>query len=248
MKLKKLVSILLIGSMAAALLAGCGGKNNEEEVVGGGSAVEEEDEDDGEITEIEFYAMTLFGTDGLEEVEAAINEISEAEIGVHVNINMLDMAAYAEQTSLMFSSQEQIDIMMTTPIQSAGFSSLVSQNQLMPLNDLLAEYAPELYELMGPYLDGTTVNGNIYSVTTYRTLNSNCYAIMRADILDDLGLREKAENCKTWTEYQEILQAVKDSDYDGGKVTTCLPNNDNDGTVISVEYAMVGNDDWSQSR
>ncbi len=247
MKLKKLVSVLLVGAMAAALFTGCG-SNNEENVVDNTSAADEEDdEDDGEITEIEFYSMTLFGTDGLQEVQDAINEISEKEIGVHVNITMLDMSAYAEQTSLMFSSQEQMDIMMTTPIQSAGFSSLVSQNQLMPLNDLLPEYAPELMELMGDYLDGTTVNGNIYSVTTWRTLNSNCYAVMRADILDDLGLREKAENLSSWTEYQEILQAVVDSDYDGGKVTTALANNDNDGTVISVEYAMVGNDDWSQN-
>lgn len=246
MKLKKLVSVLLVGAMAVTMLAGCG-SNKEEEVVGNNSADEEDDYDEDEIVDIEFYAMTLFGTDGLQEVEDAINEISEKEAGVHVNMNLLDMSAYAEQTSLMFSGQEQMDIMMTTPIQSAGFSSLVSQNQLMALNDLLPEEAPELYKMMEKYLPGTTVNGNIYSVTTNRLLNSNCYAVMRADILDDLGLREKAENCKSWTEYQEILQAVVDSGYDGGKVTAAVANNDNDGTVISVEYAMVGNDNWEEN-
>lgn len=284
MKLKKLVALLLAGSMAAALLAGCG--KSEEDVVGGtetadndaagddadanaddaddadaagddadadadaddaDDADDEDEYDEEDLTEIKMYAMTLFGEDGLQEVEDAINAISEPKAGVHVDITLMDMAAYAEQTSLMFSGQEQMDIMMTTPIQSAGFSSLVAQNQLTPLNDLLPEEAPELYEMMQPYLEGTTVDGNIYSVTNYRLLNSNCYALMRADILDSLGLREKAENCKSWTEYQEILQAVKDSGYDGGKVTTCLANNDNDGTVITVEYAMVGNDNWEDN-
>lgn len=244
MKLKKLVSLLMVAGLAAGLFAGCGGSNSEEDVVGSSDEAEYSDED---ITEIELYAMTLYGTDGLAEVEDAINEISEAEIGVHVNLNYLDMSAYAEQTSLMFSSGDEIDLMMTTPIQSAGFSSLVSQNQLQDLSELLPEYAPETYEMMKDYLEGTTVNGKLMSVTTYRTLNSNCYALMRADILDDLGLREKAENLSTWSEYEEILKAVYDSGYDGGKVSTCLANNDSDGTVITVEYAMVGADNWEDN-
>ena len=265
---KKLLAMLLAVLMVMALFVGCGNSETAAPASGGsgssggsesagssGSAPapaasedEDEDYDDEDIVEINLWGLTLFGTDGMPEVEAAINEISEREIGVHVNITVMDMASYAQQCSLMFSSQESVDIMQTTPIQSAGFSSLTSQKELLPLNDLLPEYAPETNELLGDLVQGTTVDGNIYALTTYRLLNSNCYALMRKDILDDLGLTEKAQNLDNWTDYEAILQAVKDSDYDGGKVATCLANNDNDGTVISVEYAYVGNEDWSQNR
>lgn len=240
MKLKKLVSLLMVAGMGVGLLAGCG-SSSEEDVIGSASADEEYSD---EVTDIEFYVMTLYDDDGVEEVEDAINAITEEEIGVHVNITMMDMTTYTEQISLMFSSGETIDLMLTTPMEAAGFSSLVSQGQLQPMNDLLEEYAPETLELMEDYLPGTTIDDEIYAVTTYRTLNSDCYVVMREDILEDLGLVEAAEEMDSWSDYEEILQAVVDSDYDNGAVTTALGNNNASGTVISVEYAMVGEENW----
>ena len=269
MKMKKrILALMLACLMVLALFAGCGNSETTAASSGGSSSsasssgsassgsassgsaastADDEDFDDEDIVEINLWAMTLFGQDGLAEVQDAINAISEREIGVHVNITLMDMASYAQQVSLMFSSQEHVDIMMTTPIQSAGFSALTSQKELMPLNDLLPEYAPETEALLGDLVKGTTVDGKIYSLSAYRLLNSNTYCIMRKDILDDLGLTEQARNLDNWTDYTEILRAVRDSGFDGGKVTACLANNDSDGTIISVEYAYVGNDDWSQN-
>lgn len=243
MMYRKILAMLLTAGMAAGLLAGCG-SSGEAELEGSAQESEYSDED---ITEIELYTMTLYDDSGLEEVEVAVNEISEKEIGVHVNMTYLDMGAYAQQVGLMFSSGEPIDLMITTPIPSAGFSSMVSQNQLQPLNDLLPEYAPELYDLMEEYLSGTTVDGNIYSVTVYRTLNSNGYVLMRKDILEDLGLLETAKDMTSWTDYESILQALLDSNFDGGKVTAGVCNTDQAGTVMTTIYEMIGNDDWSEN-
>lgn len=245
MKLKKLVSLLLVGAMAGALLTGCGGSDsNSEEAVG--SAAEEAGDDE-ELTEIEVYCATLFGASGVEEVEDAVNEITEEEIGVHVNLNQIEMASYVEQISLMFSSQETMDLLLAIPNGSAGYSSLVAQKQLQPLNDLLDENAPELKAEMERYLAGTTSNGNTYTVPVYRQFNSDAYIVMRADVLDDLGLREKAENMTSWSEYLEIAKAVVDSDYDNGKVTTVLANNSSVGSVISLDNIMTGNENWEDN-
>ena len=254
----RVTALLLTVAMAVCLLAGCGSQ----EQSGSSNTVENSQsaetssetasasagsEYDGDITEITRWGVTLFGQDGVSDVEAAINEISEREIGVHVNLNVLDMGSYMQQVSLMFGSGESVDLMLTIPIQTASFSYLTSVNGLMPLNDLLPEYAPETEELLGDLLKGTTVDGNIYALTTYRVLNSNCYVVMRKQVLDDLGLTEKARNMSSWTEFEEIMEEVKASGYDNGLVNCCLANSDSSGNVITVEFAYVGNDDWSQN-
>ena len=110
------------------------------------------------------------------------------------------------------SSGEPFDLMLTVPFGSSTFNTMASQNQFMDITELLNQYGQGVLDTVGDLIAGTTKNGKVYGVTTYRVLNSNIHAIMRTDVLEDLGLLEKAQNMTSLTEYEEILEAVKTSE------------------------------------
>lgn len=252
MKRRKWLSILLAASMGCALLAGCG--SSEEDTSGdtASTAAETEGETSSvyfdETQEIQMYTLTMYDDDGLDDVEAAINEISEAEINVHINIEALDISAYMEQVGLMLAGGEAFDLVMCTSIPVVSFSTMQSQNELMDITEYLEVYAPETAELMSDYIGATTVDGSVYAVPCYRIYNSNCYLMMRTDILDELGLTEQAESITSWSEYEAILEEVyenMDSLPEDMQISYVMTIADAEGTVITNAYADVATDDFS---
>ena len=149
---------------------------------------------------------------GLAEVEAAINELTEPQINTHVTLEMLEMGNYIQQVSLKMSSAEQVDLLMSFPGGSATFSAMQSQGQLMDITELMEEYGQPVLDTVGDYIKATTVGGRIYGVPVYRNYASNINALMRTDVLEDLGLTEQAQNIETLADFEEILAAVKASD------------------------------------
>lgn len=241
---RRLVALLMVSMLGTALLAGCGG--TQEEAADESSAAEQSDED---VTEINLYAITLGQTDGVAEVEDAVNEIAESEIGVHVNLTLMDANSYMEQIGLMLAGGESMDLMQITPLGTVGFNSCYSQNQLMDISGYLDEYAPELSETVGDYMAGMQINGGQYGVPGYRLLNSDMYFYMRADVLDQLGLREEAESADSWSDVEAIFEkvyAAQDSLPEELRTTSMISNSGGQGDVITVQPAMVGSDAWSE--
>lgn len=187
------------------------------------------DEDMREIT-VTYLSMGPIPT-GLKDVENAINEITEAEKNIHVTLEMIEPGNYPQQINLKMSSSEAFDLMVTMPAGTASFNNMASQNQFMDISDLLEEYGQGILDTIGDMIKGTTIGDAIYGVTTWRSLVTSDYICMRTDVLEDLGLLEKAQNIASLAEYEEILKAVKDSEkwnYLAGIVAsdlvgTCLP-------------------------
>lgn len=149
---------------------------------------------------------------GVDAVEAAINEITEEEINTHVNLNVYEIGSYDQQVGLMMSSGETIDLMLTLPGGASGFTTMRSQGQLSDITEVLADYGQAILDTVGDLILATTVQGKIYSVPLYRDMSSSEYIVMRTDVLEDLGMLEKARNMSTMAEYEEILEAVSASD------------------------------------
>lgn len=210
----------------------------------GGDAAGEDamaDEDMAEIT-MTYLSMGPIPTD-LKLVEDELNKITEAEINVHVTLDMLEPANFAQQVNLKMSSAEAFDLLCTMPSGTASFNNMASQNQLMDITDLLDEYGQDILSTVGEMMKSTTVNGKIYGVPTWRSLVTSTYVVMRTDVLEDLGLLEKAQNMTTLTEYEEILQAVKESDkwnYLAGMAASDLV-----GTVLPMGGCYMGEDSFA---
>ena len=253
MKVKKAASLLLVGAMALGLLAGCGSSEESDDTLTSAAAAEEEvTEFTGfdETIEIDVYGLSFYGDDGLDEVIAAINEISLEEINVQINYTAMDTSTYAEQVSLMLSGGESFDLFMATAIPVVGYTTMQSLNQLMDISDYLSVYASETEEMMADYLECTSVGDEIYAVPCYRTYNSNYYIIMREDILEELDLVEEAEAIDSWSDYEAILQQVADAQDElpeDMQTNAVICNQDGDGTVLTGSGSNIGSDDFSEN-
>ena len=231
------------GSGSDAAAAGDGGSSDSAAANDSASSTSTDDEDIAEINMVYFSMSSI--PSGLAEVEAAINEITEAEINTHVNIKMLEMGSYEQQINLMISGNEKMDLMVTFPYGSPTFSNMASQKQLMDISGLLEEYGQGVLSTVGDFLAATTVGDAIYGVTTYRTLNSNVYLVMRTDVLEDLGLLEDAQNMSSFSEYEAILEAVKNSEtwnYLAGIVPS-----DSSGVILPIAGAYMDQDAFSEA-
>ena len=223
---KKLLSILLAAGLAASSIAAMGVP---------AFADEEEDYDEINVSWLVTMPLDPATTDPLVE---AINEITEEEIGVHVNMPFYDPGTYATQIPMEIQANSKLDLLMYTPIPGSGYLSFKNQGQLLEISDLLDEYAPDVKEVLGDLINGTTdPDGSIYGVASNRVLGSTLYIIMRTDVLEELGLLEKAENMTTWTEYEEILkEVVEKTDYAG------VGNCDVNGSTLAITPYFTGDD------
>ncbi len=244
MKLKKkMASLVLIVVMAVSLFSACGNSEQVEETATGGNtetvsadtetnAETESDvvEEEEEVTEIKMMVLSLGAQgEGAVAVEEKLNEITEKEINVHVTLDYVEPGQYSQQLNLAVAGNEDLDLVMVTPIPPAGFSALTANGALVPLNDLMAEYGQETMDLLGDLTKGTTLDGQVYALPTYRDLASGAYILMRKDMLEEAGLLEKAENMTTWAEYEEIMTQVTEQFGING-----TGNNDADGTILNL--------------
>lgn len=265
----KVLAIILTLVMTLGLLAGCGSSEGQKQTQSNApapkqttgdktqgtdagetpapdTAAPEEDDEDDTMAEINMVYMPMGSVPtGIDAVEDAINEITEAEINTHVNIEMIETGSYEQQIGLKMSSGEKMDLMLTLPFGSTSYNNMASQKQFKDISGLLDKYGKGILEMMGNLIDATTVDGKIYAVPTYRTLVTSEYIVMRTDVLEDLGLLEKAQNMTSFTEYEEILAAVKASDEWG--YLAGIANSDSDGLCLPLAGGYLGVDKFSDA-
>ncbi|MBE6955237.1 MAG: extracellular solute-binding protein [Ruminococcaceae bacterium] len=160
-----------------------------------------------------YFDLRVSG-DHSERINAAINDYLEPTYGLHVDIQWMAIADMLTKVQIAIGGGEVYDLIPTLFTNSV--SNLYAQKMLLPLDDLLAEYAPEALELMKDYTEVFRYDGQLYGFPVYKNWVSNNYIIMRKDILDALNLTEKAKNMTTWSEYEEIMAAVTDAYADEG--------------------------------
>ncbi|MBO5998438.1 MAG: ABC transporter substrate-binding protein [Lachnospiraceae bacterium] len=222
---KRLVAMLMTAAVIASMLTACAGAAGtaaesagqaaeavaeaaEEVAEAAGEAVEAAGEWDGDIDEIVVMFADMGGKgENFGPALEAMNAITEKTIGVHADVKLLNMGDFTTQVGLALAGGEQLDI-MTPAMGATSFTSLVANGQLYDLTELLENEGSELMALMGEYVEADRVDGKIYGIPPFRNYASSVYMIMRKDILDDLGLTEKAQNLSSWREVEEIFGAV----------------------------------------
>ena len=232
---RKWIAMALAGTMALTVAAGCGrsesaatnngvdtqaqasegtqGGEDTAATEGGDSAASEVGVPWDDIVDINILYVSMGPVPaGVDAVEAEINKITESEINTHVNVEVIEIGSYDQQVNLKLSSSEQLDLILTMPGGPASFTTMRSQGQLQDISDLLEEYGQGVLDTVGDLMAATTVDGGIYAVPVYRDVSSSEYIVMRTDVLEDLGLLEKAQNMTSMTEYEEILEAVASSE------------------------------------
>src|SRR5687767_9879585 len=108
-----------------------------------GSAVSAQDEL--APVELDYYYVGWPVTD-LQLVEDAVNAIAQPEINATVHLHPIDFSSYAERMRVMISSGEQCDLMLLDRGNWNNYATAVANGALLPLDDLLPQYAPNLWE------------------------------------------------------------------------------------------------------
>lgn len=195
MKRKKIMSVLLAGAMA---LSGTGAMQ----------AMAEED-----LYEVVMQVVTL-GTEpsGLQEVEDAVNAISEPEIGVHVTLYPVTFFDLASQTNLMITSGDKLDLVSTI---FTGVGSLVSKGAIIPLDDLYEEYGADIKEAEGIAIAGGYFDGELYAIPSEEKMARSYGFMARTDIVEELGFTFSEDEVYTADDLEELFAAYKEKYGDG---------------------------------
>lgn len=195
---KRIVSIILTLGLIATGLCGCGQ---------GDSDKAKGETEEGNIEEIT-YAFATFTSvpTGTEEVEEAINEITEKEIGVHVNLLILDPANYSQQIALMISSKQDLDMFHTL----GDLSQYVASNEIMPLDELISEYGSDITSIEPDYfMEAGVINGEQYGIPFYMGKALAPTVIFRQDILDELKI--DADTITSFEELDKVYEKVHEA-------------------------------------
>ncbi len=211
---KQWLSLLMVAVLV--LLAGCTGQSGEGDVSESSGSEQTSSEQGGgtqqeEPTDITVSFMTFGETPAdMQLVEDAVNEISIREINVRVKFLPIGIGSYGEQTNLMLTSGEKLDLMSTI---YWNFTAQVAKNQLMPLDELLDDYGQDIQSTLGEtYIKSGTMNGQIYAVTTNRDLASGVGLIMRKDLVDKYEIDVDA--IKTLDDVEAVLAIIKENEPD----------------------------------
>ena len=194
---RKILSLLLAAIMLISVcLSGCGngsGKDTSDTVKSNGTgqteseaAVSKESGEAskklGEIVNLVWQCpfTSEFG-EGFYRMEAALNEMLERDIGVHVTFERTDLVTSSTDATLMLSAGEQLDIIMSL---GASIKSAIDSGLVIPLDDLYEAYGQDIIEQSGSLVDMCRVGGQLYGVTPMGASYSNFGYNMKKEFAD----------------------------------------------------------------
>ena len=242
---KKKISLLLACMLTAStLLAGCGSGSAQE--AGGDTADSEKAEEAEPIT------LTFFDKNTGDTFDDPVAQEIMERTGVKIEVQQ-PTGNPEEKLNLMLASGDLPDIVLMDR-RSDIVNKYIAAGALIPLNDLIDQYGPDIAEMYGD-----TLNKSRYEDGKNYYLN-NWYGIdpdpdraiaIRMDVLKELGYGEKAEKGEPFTqeEFRDILTRFRDN-YQGEDGQEAIPftaNSDYLSAVLDTFKAMYGMKNYYES-
>ncbi|MBR1847802.1 MAG: ABC transporter substrate-binding protein [Lachnospiraceae bacterium] len=208
---KKIVSLLLSATVSAMLLAGCGSsaetaattdtKTATDTVEAGDTAAagdvamqaiadrKAEAEKTGEYKKVVISFFDWTGRPaGLDRINAALSAHTEETLGLDVELQILDSAAYGDDMKLMLSSGEQVDIFNTCIL---GYSTCINNGYVLDLEEdnMFADYCKGIQEkVREDYIDACRVGGVLYGAPPIKDYAiETCAVCIGQEYLDGIG-------------------------------------------------------------
>lgn len=123
----------------------------------------------------------------LDKVEAAINEITVPAINCTVKIENVSIADHARVMDLTVAQNKRIDIVNTG--RTTPLTEMVDHNLLIPLDDLVKKYAPDLIKKEADLLKGSMLNGNLYALPADLYSGMRSGFLYNADMAKEYGIK-----------------------------------------------------------
>lgn len=139
----------------------------------------------------------------------------------NVHIEWTQSQDYVTDLNLMLASDENVDLWLC-PLSTDQVKLMVEAGRLMPLNDLIEQYAPNISRILEerPDLKAnlTATDGNIY--TLFQTdvgvhMPNRRKMFVKADWLEAYRAVAGEKAPSTWKEFEEMLVFFRDNDMNG---------------------------------
>lgn len=202
---RRIVSMMLVAAMTVGCLSGCGSDGKD---TTSGST----DGQDEEPYNVVMQWPSLGDTPaGLEDVENAINEITEPAINCTVTLQPAEAFSLANETSLTVSTGEKLDLCLSL---FTGVGDLVNSGSIIELDDLYEEYGSDIAEILDTRIAGGYYGDKLYALPS-GYINGEKYGfVCRTDILDKYGITIDENKVYTMDELDEIFAKVKEGEGD----------------------------------
>lgn len=152
-------------------------------------------------------------------VEDALNDIIIPEIGVKLKLEPIDPGVYNEKMQLRLASGEACDIIFTAPWINS-YANNVANGVLYPLDELLPQYAPGLWNSMPETTwEAARVQGHIYGVINQQIFPKPWGVHVRTDLLQKYNF--SLDDVTRWEDMEPFLTAVAE----GEGITPVLGDN-----------------------
>ncbi|MGO4372043.1 extracellular solute-binding protein [Paenibacillus sp. MCAF20] len=209
--IKGLPLLLAVIMLFSVILAACSGGNGNNEPANGGKASNKPS--DGSKQEEEVTLKFYFGGDkkaATDEVWAKVSEYVKAKgLNVKFDINFIPFGDFKEKMLVMAASGDSWD--MNFDGDWLSYKQMAAKGSYMALNDLLPEFAPNLYkkyEEQGT-LQAATVNGEIVGLPWTMKMNERKFTGWRSDLTEKAGLDYPNGSVKTIEDVDKLLRDLK---------------------------------------
>lgn len=213
---KKIVSLLLVATMAIGMLAGCGKDSGSE---GGKSTA------DGDVVTLTFASL---GSEPIsqDQVLKAVNEKLLAD-GLKIQIKVKQLDDYWKKLALDIAGGTEYDLAWA---HASTLSDLVAKKVYQPIGEQLDSVGKDLKASVPDYvLKGGTVNGEVYALP--RVIPTTGFS-NTLDVRKDLMTKYGMDDITTLEQLETYLQNVKDNE--NGMYPYV-------GTHISILNSVYGN-------
>ncbi|MBR2968690.1 MAG: ABC transporter substrate-binding protein [Clostridia bacterium] len=154
MKLKKLLSLLLVFMMSLSLF-GCKNKVGD---------LQDDFEDDGEFYELDYYLIYNDANppQDLVTVQNELSKVLRKKINSSIKLHAYTLAEYSSKLTGLIAAGAKFDVCFTSPDINPYITN-VQREAFYPLDKLLPKFAPKTWEEIPQQIwDQTRVDGKIY--------------------------------------------------------------------------------------
>ncbi|MNI03685.1 Lipoprotein LipO precursor [compost metagenome] len=150
---------------------------------------------------------------GMDENNNPYIQYTQKKTNLAIKVTLPPLEVYEEKLNVMMSSGNLPDMLHT--FNPVWVDNYMKQGALMPLEDLIEQYGPELKKKIPKALwDRVSYEGHIYAIPSINEVKGIEIMYARKDWLDRLGLKPP----ETLEEYYEVIRAFTKDDPDGNGI------------------------------
>lgn len=148
-------------------------------------------------------------------VQKAMNDYLKqtyADLNITVKLNPIDWGAWSDKTNLMMASSETFDLLFTA--DWLGYNQQVTKGALLPLDDLLAKYGPDILAVEKDYHAAAKRGGKLYGIHTHQELGGSQGVLLDKALVDKYKFDLSVLKSGKVEDLEPMLKTIKENEQD----------------------------------